>query len=371
MTQALPAPRSDFIGLEDKIHLATGGQPPLLTRHRDAFEAFAVDKARGMSGYENHWRVVDAVRAQLAPMMGLAPEDIALTGNASEGIVKVLSSIEWREGDNVVVSERDYASGRYALASLGGKGVEIRTVPARQWRIETDDLLAACDTRTCALYISQVNAMTGQLIDIGPLSTALEGSSTVLLLDASHALGVVPVRGDLASFTVSSCYKFALGIHEGIFAWNQHRHPNFIPFGVGWAAASAGDRPDEFRRKSGAQRVEFGNAGHLGAYLLRESLEYLASFGMNAVNDHVQGLCLQLIAGMEANDLEIMTPSAPGEQAGNAAFVCEDPRAFVTKAEADRIYVWGDDSRIRLSAHLFTAQEDVDIFLENLPRYLG
>ena len=103
----------------------------MLTRHRDAFEAFAADKARGMDGYENHWRVVDTVRAQLAPMMGLAPEDIALIGNASEGIVKVLSSIEWRDGDNVVVSKRDYASGRYALASLGDKGVEIRTIPAR------------------------------------------------------------------------------------------------------------------------------------------------------------------------------------------------------------------------------------------------
>lgn len=371
MTRALPALRSDFIGLEDKIHMATGGEPPLLTRHRDAFESFAVDKARGMDGYENHWRVVDTVRAQLAPMMGLTAADIALIGNASEGVVKVLSSIEWREGDNVVVSERDYASGRYALASLVDKGVEMRTVPARQWRIETDDLLTACDARTRALYISQVNAMTGQLIDIAPLSAALEDTPTILLLDASHALGVVPVRGDLADFTVSSCYKFALGIHEGVFAWNQHRRPDFIPFGVGWAAASAGGRADEFHRKPGAQRAEFGNAGHLGAYLLRESLDYLAEFGMKAIADHAQGLCRQMIAGMEANGLEVMTPSAPGEQAGNAAFVYEDPRIFVAKAEADGIYVWGDNGRMRVSAHLFTSQEDVDVFLEQLPRYLG
>ena len=36
-----------------------------------------------------------------------------------------------------------------------------------------------------------------------------------LILDASHTLGIVPVQGHLADFTVSSCYKFALGIHEG------------------------------------------------------------------------------------------------------------------------------------------------------------
>ena len=46
MNGLLPAPKSDFIGLEDKVHLATGGEPPLLVGHRDAFENFAADKAR-------------------------------------------------------------------------------------------------------------------------------------------------------------------------------------------------------------------------------------------------------------------------------------------------------------------------------------
>ena len=36
--RSLPAPKSDFIGLEGKVHLATGGEPPLLQAHRQAFE---------------------------------------------------------------------------------------------------------------------------------------------------------------------------------------------------------------------------------------------------------------------------------------------------------------------------------------------
>ncbi len=47
MTRALPAPKSDFIGLDGKVHLATGGEPPLLKAHRGAFERFAADKAAG------------------------------------------------------------------------------------------------------------------------------------------------------------------------------------------------------------------------------------------------------------------------------------------------------------------------------------
>jgi selenocysteine lyase/cysteine desulfurase len=117
MSQALPAPKSDFIGLEGKIHLATGGEPPLLKAHRQAFERFASDKAGGNAGYRRHWEVVNEVRERIARWLRLEPGDIALLGNASEGIMRVVSSFDWRPGDNVVVPELDYASGRYALAS--------------------------------------------------------------------------------------------------------------------------------------------------------------------------------------------------------------------------------------------------------------
>ena len=370
MNGLLPAPKSDFIGLKDKVHLATGGEPPLLVRHRDAFEAFAADKARGMDGYAQHWAVVDDVRALLAPHFSLATDEIALIGNASEGIVKALSSIDWKAGDNAVVCERDYASGRYAFASLARYGVGIRLVPGNGWRVETSDLLAACDERTRAVYVSQVNAMTGQLVDIALLSKALAGTPTILILDASHALGVVPVRANLADFTVSSCYKFVLGIHEGVFAWNRKRQPSFVPFGVGWAAANPKDSTCGFQLKEDARRVEFGNAGHLGAYLLRDSLHYLNAFGIEAIQGHAQAMVRHLITSMAASGCDVMTPNGPDEQAGNAAFVHTDTQSFVKKAAADGIFVWGDNNRIRASAHLFTTEADVDYFLERLPGYL-
>ena len=370
MNGLLPAPKSDFIGLEDKVHLATGGEPPLLVRHRDAFENFAVDKARGMDGYAQHWTVVDQVRALLAPHFGLAADEIALIGNASEGIVKALSSIDWTEGDNAVVCELDYASGRYAFAGLARYGVGIRLIPGNGWRVETTDLLAACDERTKAVYVSQVNAMTGQLVNIAELSGALAGTPTILILDASHAMGVVPVRADLADFTVSSCYKFVLGIHEGVFAWNRKRRPNFLPFGVGWAAANPEEKTRGYQLKSDARRAEFGNAGHLGAYLLQHSLHYLNSFGIKAIQEHAQTMVQRLIASMAAAGCDVMTPNVPGEQAGNAAFVCRNTQDFVKKAAADGILVWGDNNRIRASAHLFTTRADVDYFLERMPGYL-
>ncbi len=369
--RSLPAPKSDFIGLEGQIHLATGGEPPLLAKHRDAFERFARDKSGGFDGYWTHWKVDDEVRAAVARMACAEPGDVAFVGNASDGIAKVVSGIDWQKGDNVVAPELDYASGRYALASLKPLGMDLRLVPARGWVLAEEDLLAACDVRSRLVYVSQVNALTGQHVDLDKLSAGLARTSTMLLVDASHAFGAVPLRADLSDFTVSACYKFALGIHDGILVWNRRRQPDFAPGTAGWASATAGATSADYVLKPDARRFEYGNAGHLGAYLLQESLAYLESFGIDAIAGHVRGLAARLIAGLHAMGLDVMTPVGRETHAGNVCFRCPEPEAVMRRAGEEGILVWADNGRVRLSAHLFTAEADVETFLERLPRYLG
>lgn len=371
----LPAPKADFIGLEGKVHLATGGEPPLLVKHRDAFEAFARDKANGFDGYWSHWKVDDEVRGQVARLMCLEPGDIALLGNASDGIMAVVSGFDWQAGDSVVAPELDYASGRYALASLKARGVELRLVPAQGWVLDENDLLAACDDTTRLVYVSQVNALTGQHVDLEKISAALAGKGAALLVDASHAFGAVPLRGDLSDFLVTACYKFALGIHEGILGWNRRRQPDFAPGGAGWSSATEGATPADYVMKPDARRFEYGNAGHLGAYLLRESLAYLESFGIDAIAAHNRALAERLIAGLQAFGLEVMTPVGAERHAGNVCFRCPDPgpdpEAVMRRAAEEAILVWADNGRVRVSVHLFTTEADVGRFLGRLSAYLA
>ena len=366
----LPAPKADFIGLEGKVHLATGGEPPLLVKHREAFEVFARDKAKGYDGYWTHWKVDDEVRAQVARLMRLDAGDIALLGNASDAIMAVVSGFDWQAGDKVVVPELDYASGRYAFASLKRRGVEVVLVPARGWVLSEDDLLAACDAATRLVYVSQVNALTGQHVDLEKLSAGLDGKRAALMVDASHAFGAVPLRGDLCDFLVTACYKFALGIHEGILGWNRRRQPDFAPEGAGWSSATPGPSAADYVMKPDARRFEYGNAGHLGAYLLRESLAYLESFGIDRIAAHVRVLAERLIDGLNALGLEVMTPSGETRHAGNVCFLCRDPEAVMRRAAAEDILVWADNGRVRVSVHLFTPPEDVERFLERLPVFL-
>lgn len=110
------APQFDFLGLEDTtVHLATGGQPPMLKSHRDAFERIRLDKSRGSAGYENHRQIGDQARVSLKSLTGRPARDHAFVGNASEGIARVISAIEWRARDLPVAEveiEHGKTSGR-------------------------------------------------------------------------------------------------------------------------------------------------------------------------------------------------------------------------------------------------------------------
>ena len=360
----LPAPKTDFIDLHDDVtHLATGGQPPLLRAHADAFASFAADKARGTPGYGHHQEVGLAAKRALARLTHLSATDHAFIGSASEGIARVMSSFDWRPGDNVVVADKDYASGRFAMLRLAALGVEPRVVKSESWYIDPERLVAACDQRTRLLYVSQVTSLTGQAFDVPGLSSALEQRGVPLLVDASHALGVIPVDARLADFTVSSCYKYLCATHMGILAWNRERQPGFNPMSIGWASAADSADGQSYALHDDASRAQAGNPNHLDVYILERSLAYLLGYGIEAIEGHVRALSTRLHDGLVDLGLPVVTPSSPQERAGNIAFANTNDTRIVEQAAQERIYLWDGGGRVRSSVHLFNSDADVDRYL--------
>ncbi|MGI9391782.1 MAG: aminotransferase class V-fold PLP-dependent enzyme [Boseongicola sp.] len=336
----------------------------MLKTHQGAFDEFARDKSSGMAGYERHWEVGHQVKSLLSQMTNLQAEEFALLGSASEGIARVVSSFDWQKGDNVVVSTLDYASGKLAFLSLKHAGVDVRQVQPDGMFIDADALLAACDSKTRLIYLSQVNAHTGQRIDLPPLSHALRHRGIAFLVDASHSLGVVPLEGQLCDFLVCCTYKFLLGSHMGVLAWNRASWPDFEPTQVGWHSAVRGEDDDSYDLLPDGRRAEIGNSNHLAVYVLLASLKYLAEFSETELEHYIAGLSKDLMAGLQALELDILTPAAPESRGPNISFRHPDPRTLVDQAAKDNILLWGEAGRVRASLHGFVSIGDVQQYLD-------
>jgi selenocysteine lyase/cysteine desulfurase len=69
--------------------------------------------------------------------------------------------------------------------------------------------------------------------------------------------------------------------------------------------------------------------------------------------------------------MELMTPRAPAERAGNICFMTPHINAVVESLAENGIQVWGGYAgvgRVRVSTHLYNTAEDVDRLLTALEK---
>ncbi len=355
-------PKTAFIGIEHVAHLATGGEAPVLRANLAAATQFLLDKGDGMPGRERFFTTANRARAALAVRLGGRPEEIAFLSSASEGLHVASEGIDWRPGDNVVVGQSEFPSVLLAWQRLRPRGVDVRAV-GREAVVTHDEIAAAVDERTRAIAVSHVGYLTGARHDLGRLRSIADRVRARLVVDASHALGVVPVDGALCDVVVACCYKWLLAVHGvGVFYVNSRRWPDLAAPWVGWHSTHREDdwrRRTEYRMREDGSRFEAGNPPFLPVYVLDSALRTLASLDPRVVEAHVLALGGILRAGLVKLGLPVLTPEAPEERAGNIVFATDRCMDVEGALRAAGVLVWAGDGRVRLSVHAYNDEADV------------
>lgn len=373
MTSAL-INRSEFEGIEQTVHLSAGGEAPMLRSHQQAVQQFFTDKAQGERARALQDDMLQTTRQQCAALLGVAPEDTCLVSSASEGINIVAYGIDWRAGDNVVIADVEFGSGVFPWVLMQQRGVEVKVVRHDNWLISIEDIASQIDDRTRLVVMSHVSMFTGQRIDLPSLSTLVRSTGARLVLDATHAAGVVEVDASLADVVVSSCYKWLLGVHgTAIFYWNRQQFPELrTPF-LGWnSVASAGgwQQPTELTLKDDAQRFMPGNPSFISVYILNNALTTLQQIGMQRIENHALDLTERLWHGINAmQQWELMTPEPRKQRAGNVCIMTDRVDAVAAALRQRDVLVWGTyagDERLRISCHLYNDTNDIDTCLQAL-----
>ena len=365
-------PKSDFIGIEGVHHLAAGGETPMLKCHFDAMAQFATDKSMGMPGRERFFAVRQRAAQHLATMMSVVAGDIAFVGSSSAGINQVTHAFHWQPGDEVVVVDDEYPSGRYAFVWLRRFGVNV-IMPA--YHSNPDDELvaitAALSSRTKLVYVSHVSTRTGRRIDINALADAVHAKGAHLIVDATHSLGIVPVDASNIDFVVCSGYKWLLGTHLGILMWNRTLVEQLHP-PVGWRSAKPVLMPDAYELHLDAARTEVGNPNFIDLYILENALRYANQVTIAAREAHALQYGAQLYEMFVEHGFQPTTPLQPQHRAGNICVATDYAADIVRAAQAENVLIWGDHDlrRIRCSVHGYVDLSDIDAACRILPPLL-
>ncbi len=338
---------------------------------------------------ELHHRVVK-VRQTAARLLGCADDEIAFVPNTSTGLSLVAESFPWRPGDNVVLPVSEFPSNILPWRNLVSRGVEVRGVPCLLERLETDQLLAATDSRTRIVTISWVGYVTGWRSDLDELAEECHRRGILLCVDAIQGLGILPL--DLSQtpvdFLVADGHKWLLGPEGAGLLFIRHEQLDQLrPACVGWSSLrSAGNfdasafvprepaasaRTGSFlsaepldlqELKSSAARFEAGSANVGGILALGASIDLLLSFGISTIWSRLKDVSERLREILRKCGAVVV--SSTDERRLSGIVACELPgrstELIRQLALQHRVVLNRRGGFIRLSPHAYSNADDLE-----------
>lgn len=322
----------------------------------------------------------DALRQNLASLIGAAPEDIALVPNTSHGVVDVALAIPWRPGDRILLFEGEFPTNVTPWQRAASRfGLEVVLHDAHAFAREPERAIARLreelERGVRLVAVSAVQFQTGHRMpveDIGPLCRE---HGAELFVDAIQAIGAMPFDVGAANVDYLACggHKWLMGIEgSGFLYLAPERVAALDPLVAGWLSHEDGvgflfegaghlryDRP--LRRR--ADVFEIGVTSSVAFAALDAATTHLVELGPERIFAHVQRILEPLEEGLTARGF---ATARTREAAGRSCILSVTPPAGVDLADLFRalgergVACATPDGFLRFSPHWPNGPEQVE-----------
>ena len=321
------------------------------------------------------------VRAQFASLINASPEEISLVESTSRGENLVVNGLALpSQGGNIVTDALHFEGSLILYGELQKRGLDVRLVRPREWRIQLDDLETVIDHNTKLVAVSLVSWYNGFEHDLKRLCDLAHARGAHVYADIIQAVGNTPidVRSSGVDFCACSTFKWLMGdfglgflyvhgslldtvIRRSEYGYQQadtvmHYLPSDPPANTPVTWTMYQDARAHF---------QVGTYGQGALNAVSESLAYLQQVGIERIHAHRQPLLRRLHAELPRLGFTSITP--PGSTSAIAAFTAPDAaRRFSPRLKAAGVSVTIGGDRLRVSPSLFNDMADIERLLSAL-----
>lgn len=294
-------------------------------------------------------------RGALGGYVGAAADDLTFVPNATTGVNLAIRALDLREGDEVLTTDLEY--GACVLA--------WQRSPATLVQAPLGSLFEHVTERTRVLFVSHITSETGLLLPVEELVARGRDLGLVTVVDGAHAPAHAPldVAALGADFYGGNCHKWLCAPKGAGFLhvqpeWQERVHGSI----VSWGYADGGG--------TFLTRTEQQGTRDCAAYLsVPAAIEF--------VREHDEPeRCVALCRKARRALCELLDeePIAPEEMVLRmASFRVPDAERVARELwEEERIEIPAmRPGLMRLSAAMYTTEEDVERLLDALPRHVS
>jgi len=312
------------------------------------------------------------LKTRYGQLIGATANEIAYTANTSDGENIVVMGLDLpKRGGNIVIDELHFTTSLYMYKELEKKGVELRIVKHRDWRIDVNDMDRAIDKNTRLVSLALVSNVNGFMHDAKAVSGLAHARGAYLFADIIQAVGAVPVdmRALGIDFASAGTYKWLMGERGiGFLYVREDLQGTVLPTTrYGHRQVANFNRAElTWEPLPGAAKFETGGIGMLLAACVSEGINYVQQLGLGRIRAHARQLTDRLQKELPPLGYKPLTPA--GTETPIVAFELKDAAATTKALQAGKVAgtVIANENRLRLAVSVFNTHEDIDRVVEVL-----
>ena len=317
-------------------------------------------------------------KERLGRLMNVPAKQIALLTNLGEAMAIVANGLDLGPGDEIVIPEKEFASLVYPWLLQERRGAKVVWVPKNGPNTDLAAIEQAMTSRTRVVAVSHVEFLSGYRHDLVSLGRLCRERGVLLAVDATQALGVLPV--DVAAWgadvVAAHFYKWVMAMHgiAGLYV-SERAMDRILPTVPGRSSVTGGFASLDFAFDwhPDARRYQSGGPNWIGAAAVACSLSLTEEIGIERGAAQARFVSQRIADGL-ARHQSITFFGSPHGDHGSSIFTFsfgskEKDAEFANTAKAGGVYVGLRNFGVRVASHYWNSAEDADRLVEAAARF--
>jgi len=367
--------REEIPALNNSIYMNTGGTGPLpktvLTEINDTFRKIGEGGPDVKAIRDPIKSRLEQTRDIIANLLNASSDEISFTRSISEGLSIVAYGLDWKKGDEVIVTDEEHPSSILIWLSLAKRyGIKVRKLQLQrsneQYLRSLENLI---NDKTKLISLSHVTTDTGTRLPAKEICELAHKKNVLVGFDGAQSIGQfeVDLKDMDCDFYAGTGHKWVLGgWGVGMFFIKKELIEEVEVSWTGNPAASWDKDTDQIQFQNSARRYEFGGR-HVPLYnAMGRGIEFVTSLGLSEIESRVGALKKQLINNIsEIPSVKIRGPLTGDMSTGMVTFSIDGiSGSDLNQALWDRFDIMGRealrDTSMRLCIAFFNSESEIE-----------
>jgi cysteine desulfurase/selenocysteine lyase len=323
----------------------------------------------------DYWR---ATKKESAKMINAAEDDIAFAFNTSFGLSQAAAGIDFKPGDEIILSDVEFPANTYPWTNLERKGVVVKFIPTTNRFFDIDIFKKAITKNTRLFSISFVQFFNGFRNDIETLGEICEEHGIFFVVDGIQGVGNVPIDVKKAKIDLLACgcQKWLLSPQSCGFFYLSKKpkievHPGFAGwFGVDWHQNWSDLIKHHLEPQKTVERFSLSGLPHHQIFGMHSSIKLINSIRVDRINSHNLGLIDRLIGYFENQKYyKLVSNIDPINRSSILSFTCEDLVGIYKYLTDKRIVTSMREGGIRIAVNFYNTPGQIDNLIHRLDEF--